>query len=292
MSSTPSSPPCLPPELHLHTLKLAYPPDAEDDYTGRSRDILQCCLVSKTWQELAEPLLWRSVTLTGQPSMRLVAEQPLEKRCLTRNLAFDLPDEPLTSSAHLREALRLFPDVEHARIRGPVDEKDASFMDELWLSDFSLVPNVIERFETVETTVSGAEKADVVFQYPFRAVLLNLEEGDLLNWHHRECLSSDVPWPPLYFRLNASSISWSLLHLIFLFPHRPKCIFLPTTPLVSNDSKASDELVREAFLRRCKDEGIEVRYYRRAEEEWRAVECREFREYIQERKSREEAERS
>ncbi|GAA6035815.1 hypothetical protein JCM8097_005719 [Rhodosporidiobolus ruineniae] len=254
--------PALPAELILHILELAYSPHAEDDYTGRSHDVLQCCLVSKQWKQLAEPVLWWSVTITSSEQVDQLAQQPAEKRRLARNLGFVLPNKPQKVTAEqIRQALCLFPDVEHVRLIG---EYDTTVLDDrcLLLSDFTVLPLL----------------AEYLTRHQFYA-----------------CFDPAVPYPPRHIQLLDSPIAWPVLDNIFLLPHRLESLFLPLPPpssLFVDATGDSDNSTRDAFLKRCKDEGVEVRWYRPAKEEWREVGCSEFREYVEERKTREAEERS
>ncbi|GAA6035768.1 hypothetical protein JCM8097_005691 [Rhodosporidiobolus ruineniae] len=354
MSSSRSSIPPLPAELILHILHLAYPPHAEDDYTGRSHDVLQCCLVSKQWKELAEPVLRWSVTTTSLKQVDQLARQPVGKLNLTRNLAFQLPSAPQeVAPRQIRQALRLFPEVEHIRIVG---DYDRTKLDDRYilLSDFELLPHLrslgaeayldldnaalprlevlrtpyfgqdvdvpmhlnsnntpalrhlaidylepssqpgrlTDLLESVEVDVRSTEENDVVLQHRFRQVLFEAFSKDLTRHQSHDSFGSAVPCPPCHIKLRDSPISWRALDNIFLLPHRPESLFLPLLPSSATDASTSDDSARGAFLQRCKDEGVEVRWYRPVKEGWREVGCREFREYVEERKRREEEERS
>ncbi|GAA6036094.1 hypothetical protein JCM8097_006611 [Rhodosporidiobolus ruineniae] len=320
-SSSPSFVPPLPTELILHILHPAYPPHAEDDYTGRSRDVLQCCLVSKQWKELAEPMLWRSVTITS------------------------------SSPRQIRRALCFFPDVEHIRFAYFVWDTHEIAQEPLKLSDFEVLPNLhslifaghnqavannavlpslellgmpsslgsdcltrlnpnttpslrvlateyvnlhsdpqplVDLLDIIELDVGSSYSSYAVFRNSFRNVLFTIEDCDLKHYVIRDCLAPNIPLPPRHLRLKYTA-SWPVLDNIFLLPHRPESLFLPlsSSSSATRTRTETDEIAREAFLKRCEVEGVEVRWYRPPEEEWREIGCREFREYVEERKKRE-----
>ncbi|GAA6036102.1 hypothetical protein JCM8097_006616 [Rhodosporidiobolus ruineniae] len=350
-SSSRSSVPSLPPELILHILHLAYPSDAEDDYTGRSHDVLQCCLVSKQWKELVEPVLWRSVTITKSSQVDKLAQQPVEKRSVTRNLAFvEFKTSPYLMPEHIRQALRFFPDVEHIRFAYFVWDTHEISQEPLKLSDFEVLPNLhslsfaghnqavadnavlpnlellgmpsslgpdcltrlnpnttpslrvlatdyvnlhsdpqplLDLLDIIELNVGSSYSSYAVFRNSFRNVLFTIEDCDLKHYVIRDCLAPNIPLPPRHLRLKYTA-SWPALDNIFLLPHRPESLFLPLSTSSSDTAAEANDVAREAFLKRCKDEGVEVRWYRPAKEEWREVGCREFREYVEERKRRTE----
>ncbi|GAA6035744.1 hypothetical protein JCM8097_005679 [Rhodosporidiobolus ruineniae] len=354
MSSSSSSVPPLPAELILHILELAYPPHAEDDYIGRSSDVLQCCLVSKQWKELAEPALWRSITITRREQVDQLAQQPSEQRNLTRNLAFQLPSDPQeVAPKEIRQALRLFPKVEHVRMNGEYDKNELDdryvlFSDFAVLSslqslgttsyvelDNAMLPRLevfrtpyfgeevdvpmhlnsnntpalrhlavdylepssqpgrlTDLLESVEVDVRSTGENDVVLQHRFRQVLFEAFSKNLIRHQSHDSFGSAVPYPPCHIKLRDSPISWVALDNIFLLLHRPSSLFLPLLPSSASTRDGADDSGREAFLKRCKDEGVEVRWYRPAKEKWREVGCREFREYVEEPRAREAAERS
>ncbi|GAA6035799.1 hypothetical protein JCM8097_005711 [Rhodosporidiobolus ruineniae] len=294
MSSSTSSIPPLPAELILHILHLAYPLYAEDDYTGRSRDVLRCCLVSKQWKELAEPVLWQSITITSGTQLDELTRKAVEKRRLTRSLAFFLPTELAIPAAAVRNGLRLFPEAQHVRIAGHVDPSPILDDKHLRLSSFACLPrrtqpSLSSLLDVVEIDVGDdLVDADTFFPSGFRNVLVAVRHSHF-DWSDPFYIPINDPFPPSHLRLVEDPISWPALDKVFLLPHCPESLFLPLLPPSSSTQNGPDDSAREAFLKRCKNEGVEVRWYRPAKEEWREVGCREFRKYVEERKRREEA---
>ncbi|GAA6035842.1 hypothetical protein JCM8097_005733 [Rhodosporidiobolus ruineniae] len=340
-SSPTSSVPPLPAELILHILHLAYPPHAEDDYCGRAQDVLQCSLVSKQWNELAEPVLWRSVSITPATDLDSLAAVPESKRRLTRNLAFGNTRNDGSDGLPVRPALYLFPLVEHVRLSGIWDNEDRS-IGLFRLSDFQSLPEIAfdeailprlqslrledqilpdalplflnktstpslrhlvftdahdpdkssfllkpgfytDMLDTLEVDTCLIEANKEIFHHDHSNVLLSFYEVSLMFPDRCAALKARFPYPPRHLRLDTlNDYSWTLLQNLFLLPHRPESLFLPRLPPAYVAGSEVDELARQAFLKRCKDEGIEVRYYRRGCE-WRQLGCEEFRKYIAER---------
>ncbi|GAA6039711.1 hypothetical protein JCM8097_001365 [Rhodosporidiobolus ruineniae] len=137
----------------------------------------------------------------------------------------------------------------------------------------------------VDTTFSAI--ADKVFHVPFPHLLLTCTEHDLANYTTCSAFSPSLPHPPRHLRLSGRFISWSILTTIFLLPHRPRSLFLPRLPPFPSRIPVADEAARAAFLERCEQEGVEVRFYRLPTEYWRERECVEFREYVEERETEE-----
>ncbi|GAA6035850.1 hypothetical protein JCM8097_005737 [Rhodosporidiobolus ruineniae] len=140
-SSSPSAIPPLPAELILHILHLAHPPHAEYDHRHRRRDLLRCCLVCKAWRELAEPLLWHSLTIRSNVFMDRLALLPEWSRRWIRRLYFR---GGTIASAHFRlsrfrVAFRLCPAVEFVRVVGAFKLDQ---MKPLRLSDFQSLSNL------------------------------------------------------------------------------------------------------------------------------------------------------
>ncbi|GAA6036078.1 hypothetical protein JCM8097_006602 [Rhodosporidiobolus ruineniae] len=318
-SSSPSSVPPLPTELILHILHLAYPPNAEDDYTGRSSDVLQCCLVSKQWKELTEPVLWQSVTITSSsPEQIRRALRVFKEVEHVRFASFELYGQETPGEFLKLSDFAALPNLHSLGLAGP-DQLEAStavlphlellgmpgaFLDHACLA--SLNPNttpalrvlvtdyvpsetdprpLLDLLDIVELDMHSSYASDMIFQHPFRNVVLAVEVLDLIHHTNRECLAAGLPFPPRHLRLKFA-ISWPALDNIFLLPHRPESLFLPLYASSSYTAAEANDAASEAFLKRCKDEGVEVRWYRPAEEEWRGIGCREFREYLEERKGK------
>ncbi|GAA6036088.1 hypothetical protein JCM8097_006607 [Rhodosporidiobolus ruineniae] len=319
-SSSPSFVPPLPTELILHILHLAYPPHAEDGYTGRSRDPL------------------------GGSQIDQLAQQPVLKRRLTHNLSV----VPWLKATQARAALQLFTQVEHIRIGSSCESSDPGLV----LSDFAFLSKLcplavtakggqtrldttvlpglhslkllhgdygndtfaglnsnslpalrhlalsyfesdstsdplMDNLSVVEIVADQAEAHDVVFQRPFRSLLLRIDSSALFAFKLHPCFRASLTHPPRHFHYS-SRISWPAFENIFLLPYRPESLFLPILSSSTTDAPATDNSARDAFLQRCKDEGVEVRWYRPAREEWREVGCRDFRGYVAERKRRQE----
>ncbi|GAA6035859.1 hypothetical protein JCM8097_005741 [Rhodosporidiobolus ruineniae] len=267
-SSSSSSGPPLPAELVLHILHLSYPPHAEDDYIGRSGDVLQCCLVSKQWKELAEPVLWRSVTITCGEQVDQLAQQPDAKHLRSLSLSG-------TQYYHLDTAT--LPRLQAFRLPHFKNYNDAPTL--LNLAATPALRHLHANFLHAEPNPERLIDLLDIAERPISQI------GRIAN----ASSPSRLRYPPCHLRFNSSHISWSILDNIFLLPHRPESLFLPLLPPSSTDASTNNNSAREAFLKRCKDEGVDVRWYRPAKEEWREVGCREFREYVEERERRAEA---
>ncbi|GAA6035777.1 hypothetical protein JCM8097_005695 [Rhodosporidiobolus ruineniae] len=368
-SSSSSSIPPLPAELILHILHLAYPPHAEDDYTGRSRDVLQCCLVSKQWKHLAEPVLWRCITL--RPTMETVGrlEQQSTLCHLARSLTFLMASRGVPVEA-FKAILNLFPETEHVRIAGnpglesrfalaglqclpnlrslsldtasdfqttlptlaflhilspdfPFDVinplTSAAFpllrhltltaqgllYPEEVLTDISL-GNLAGQLETLELDADFLLQSTEVLRCPFRHVLLNLPTKQLpsrlsgpdntpLVTVYRPYFDPSLPHPARYLRFSLDSMgsAWPELLRVFDLAYRPTAVFLPDTLLAPPEQDVdSGEHAKAPFLAQCRDEGIDVRYYRETKRPYRGLGCTEFRQYVEERKKKEEEAKS
>ncbi|GAA6039717.1 hypothetical protein JCM8097_001368 [Rhodosporidiobolus ruineniae] len=357
MSSSPPGPPPLPDELVLHILHVAYPPHVEDDYIGRARDVLQCCLVSKQWKELAEPALFRTIRISTDRAIDRLALAPLDKRQWTRTLRCvdNVSDvsAPRAKVSRFRAALELLPEVERVDIDAQWDDREGI---PLRLSDLEVLPNLksltistptyvdlrmaLPRLEFLSLAnvfldqdfgavltsarlpslrhvvlLSGQpwfgeyidlsallghvtcleiaaalidDETDTLFRSSSSTeILLRIEEHDLSYSRQRAAFSPSFPHPPKHFRLETEATNWRLLlATLFDLPHRPETLFLPdraSDPAGVGGSEA-DELAREAFLRRCREEGVEVIFYRQLGEQDRGGGCAEFREFVERRK--------
>ncbi|GAA6033819.1 hypothetical protein JCM8097_000357 [Rhodosporidiobolus ruineniae] len=234
-------------------------------------------------------------------SIDLLAQQSIERRRTLCNLAF----RPPNPGAHLqltpeqvRQACRLFPNVVHFRLGGycsssdPLDRypllSDYECYGMEYLTPLSSPDRLIQQLETLEVDANFTEEAEPVLRHPCCPVLFKLSEVDLRLHAELDCFAPSVPYPPRHLRLDPAPFSWSALGHIFRLPHRPDSLFLPLLPSAPADSTDVDDVsARETFLERCKNAGVEVRYYRPVKEEWREVGCAEFREYVEERKTRE-----
>ncbi|GAA6035784.1 hypothetical protein JCM8097_005699 [Rhodosporidiobolus ruineniae] len=241
-SSPTSSVPPLPAELILHILHLAYPPHAEDDYTGRSRDVLQCCLVSKQWKELAEPVLWHSITVTSPAQVDQLAQSPPEKRSLSCILRF---------SSHTCLTGSRLADLE-------AFQNLRSFATTTYVN---LENGALPRLERLRITWFPTVDVDALLDSSRTPALrhLKVEYLDPMSEPNRLVELLDI------------------LEIDPCVTERPNIVF--------------QRAFGHVLINRCKDEGVEVRWYRPSKEEWREVGCREFREYVEERKRREEGQR-
>ncbi|GAA6035868.1 hypothetical protein JCM8097_005746 [Rhodosporidiobolus ruineniae] len=115
-----STVPPLPLELHLHILRLAYPSRPEDDHQHRRRDLLWCSLVSEAWKELAEPLLWYSLTLRSNLLIDWLTKVPEHLRHFIRHVVFrgGKTASALFRTSRFRTAFRLLPELESVVVIG------------------------------------------------------------------------------------------------------------------------------------------------------------------------------